>query len=72
MWFFSSIRVDLGPTNRGPTSLLALTRRTPVANAGKLRSIGQMPVSVTGGDSVSTNVQVNRHTNSNKLTDARS
>ena len=27
-----------------PTSLLALTIRTPVANTGKLRSIGQMPV----------------------------
>ena len=42
--FFSSIRVDPGPTNRGPTSLLALKIRTPVANTGKLRSIGQMPV----------------------------
>ena len=41
--FFSSIRVDPGPTNRGPTSLLALKIRTPVANTGKLRSIGQMP-----------------------------
>jgi hypothetical protein len=30
--FFSSIRVDPGPTNRGPTSLLALKIRTPVAN----------------------------------------
>jgi hypothetical protein len=36
--------VDPGPTNRGPTSLLALKIRTPVANTGKLRSIGQMPV----------------------------
>jgi hypothetical protein len=34
----------LGPTNRGPTSLLALKIRTPVANTGKLRSIGQVPV----------------------------
>jgi hypothetical protein len=41
--FFSSIRVDPGPTNRGPTSLLALKIRTPLANMGKLRSIGQMP-----------------------------
>jgi hypothetical protein len=38
--FFSSIRVDTGPTNRGSTSLLALKIRT----TGKLRSIGQMPV----------------------------
>ena len=29
---------------RGPTSLLALKIRTPVANTGKLRSIGQIPV----------------------------
>ena len=36
--------MDTGPTNRGPTSLLALKIRTPVANTGKLRSIGQMPV----------------------------
>jgi hypothetical protein len=42
--FFSSIRVDPGPTNRCPTSLLALKIRTPVVNTGKLRSIGQMPV----------------------------
>jgi hypothetical protein len=45
LYFFSSIRVD--PGNRGPsmaTSLLALKIRTPVANTGKLRSIGQMPV----------------------------
>jgi hypothetical protein len=42
--FFSSIRVDPGPTNKGPTSLLALKIRIPVANTGKLRSIGQMPV----------------------------
>jgi hypothetical protein len=42
--FFSSIRVDPGPTNTGTTSLLALKIRTPVANTGKLRSIGQMPV----------------------------
>jgi hypothetical protein len=41
--FFSSIRVDPGPTNRGPTSLLTLKIRTPVANTGKLTSIGQMP-----------------------------
>jgi hypothetical protein len=43
----TSIRVDPGPTNRGPTmatSLLALKIRTPVANTGKLTSIGQMPV----------------------------
>ena len=46
--FFSSIRVDPGPTNRGPTSFLALKIRTPVANTGKLRSIGQMPVFATG------------------------
>ena len=45
--FFSSIHVDPGPTNRRPTSLLALKIRTPVANAGKLRSIGQMPVKIT-------------------------
>ena len=42
--FFSSIRVDPGPANRDPTSLLARKIRTPVANTGKLRSIGQMPV----------------------------
>ena len=42
--FISSIRVDPGPRNRGPTSLLALKIRTPVANTGKLRSIGRMPV----------------------------
>jgi hypothetical protein len=42
--FFSSIRVDPGPTNRGPTSLLALNMHTLVANTRKLRSIGQMPV----------------------------
>ena len=42
--FISSIRVDPGPTNRGPTSLLILKIRTPVANTGKLRSIGQVPV----------------------------
>jgi hypothetical protein len=42
--FISSIRVDPGPRNRGPTSLLALKIRTPVANTGKLRSIGQVPV----------------------------
>jgi hypothetical protein len=35
--FISSIRVDPGPRNRGPTSLLALKIRTPVANTGKLR-----------------------------------
>ena len=45
--FISSIRVDPGPTYRGPTSLLALKIRTPVANMGKLRSIGQMPVYFT-------------------------
>jgi hypothetical protein len=33
--------------NRGPTSLLALEIRTPVANTGKLRSIGQVPVAMT-------------------------
>jgi hypothetical protein len=42
--FISSIRVDPGPTNGGPTSLLALIIRTPVANTRKLRSIGQVPV----------------------------
>ena len=42
--FISSIRVDPGPRNRGPTSLLALKIRIPVANTGKLRSIGQVPV----------------------------
>jgi hypothetical protein len=42
--FFSSIGVDPRPTNRGLTSLLALKIRTTVANTGKLRSIGQMPV----------------------------
>ena len=42
--FISSIRVDTGPRNRGPTSLLALKIRTTVANTGKLRSIGQVPV----------------------------
>jgi len=46
--FISSIRVDPGHTNRGPTSLLALKIRNPVANTGKLRSIGQMPVLLTG------------------------
>jgi hypothetical protein len=40
--FISSIRVDPGPKNRGPTSLLKI--RTPVANTGKLRSIGQVSV----------------------------
>ena len=30
-----------------PSSLLALKIRTPVANTGKLRSIGQMPVRMT-------------------------
>jgi hypothetical protein len=40
----SSIRVDPGPRNRGPISLLALKIRTPVANTRKLRSIGQVPV----------------------------
>ena len=30
-----------------PTSLLALKIRTPVANTGKLRSIGQMPMVVS-------------------------
>jgi hypothetical protein len=42
----SSIRVDPGPRHRGPTSLLALKIRTPVANTGKLRSIGQVPVNI--------------------------
>ena len=42
--FISSIRVDPGPTNRGSTSLLALKIRIPVANTGKLRSNGQVPV----------------------------
>jgi hypothetical protein len=42
--FISSIRVDPGPRNRGITSLIALKIRTPVANTGKLRSIGQVPV----------------------------
>jgi hypothetical protein len=42
--FISSIRVDPGPRNRGPTSLLTLKIRTPVANTGKLRSIRQVPV----------------------------
>jgi len=46
--FISSIRVDPGPTNRGLTSLLALKIRTPMANTGKLRSIGQMPVAHRG------------------------
>ena len=44
--FISSISVDLEPRNRGPTSLLDLKIRTPVANTGKLRSIGQVPVGV--------------------------
>jgi hypothetical protein len=46
LFFISSIRVDPGPRNRGPTatSLLALKIRTTVANTGKLRSIGQVPV----------------------------
>ena len=42
--FISSIRVDPGPRNRGPTSLLALKIRTPVANTGKLSSIDQVLV----------------------------
>ena len=42
--FISSIRVDPGSRNRGPTSLLALKIRTTVANTEKLRSIGQVPV----------------------------
>jgi hypothetical protein len=42
--FISSIRVDPGPRNRVHTSLLSLKIRTPVANTGKLRSIGQVPV----------------------------
>ena len=46
--FISSIRVDPGPRNRGPKSLLALKIRTLVANTGKLRSIGQVPVVVIG------------------------
>ena len=44
--FMSSNRVDPAPRNRGPTSLLALKIRTPVANTGKLRSISQVPVSI--------------------------
>ena len=44
--FISSICVDPGPTNRDPTSLLALKIHTPVANTGKLRSIGQVPVQI--------------------------
>ena len=44
--FISSIRVDPGSRNRSPTSLLALKIRTPVANTGKLRSIGQVSVLV--------------------------
>ena len=46
--FISSIRVDSGPRNKGPTSLLALKIRTPVANTEKLRSIGQVPVILMG------------------------
>ena len=46
--FISSIRVDTGPRNRGPTSLLALQIHTTVANTGKLRSIGQVPVFAFG------------------------
>jgi hypothetical protein len=45
-WVHTNTRnkcVDPGPRNRGPTSLLALKIRTPVANTGKLRSIGQVP-----------------------------
>jgi hypothetical protein len=42
--FIPSIRVDTGPRNRGPKSLLALKIRTPVANTGKLRFIDQVPV----------------------------
>ena len=42
--FVPSIRVDPGPRNRGPTSLLALIIRAHVTNTGKLRSIGQVPV----------------------------
>jgi hypothetical protein len=37
-----------GSRNRGPTSLLALKIRTPVANTGKLRSNGQVPVARGG------------------------
>ena len=44
--FISSICVDPGPTNRGPTSLLALKIRTPVASTRKLSSIGQVPVAI--------------------------
>jgi hypothetical protein len=33
--------VDPGPRNRGPTSLLALKIRTPVANTGKLFKVLQ-------------------------------
>jgi hypothetical protein len=52
--FISSIRVDPGPRNRGPTSLLALKNmckhgeikvyRSSACGPGKLRSIGQVPV----------------------------
>jgi hypothetical protein len=62
--FFSSIRVDPRPTNRGPTSLLALKIRTPVANTGKLRFIGQMPVfKVTANFSVWKNKYFSRFHN---------
>ena len=44
--FISSIRVNPGPTNRDPTSLLALKIRTPVASTRKLSSIGQVPVAI--------------------------
>ena len=50
-WVHTNTRnkcVDPGPRNRGPTSLLALKIRTPVANTGKLRSIGQVPVAPDG------------------------
>ena len=58
--FISSIRVDPGPRNRGPTWLLALKIRTPVANTGKLRSIGQVPVVSCSdtGPSVHTNIKM--------------
>jgi hypothetical protein len=44
-----SFHINTGPRNRGPTSLLALKIRTPVANTDKLRSIGQVPVQYING-----------------------
>jgi hypothetical protein len=60
--FISSIRVDPGPRNRGPTSLLALKIRTPVANAGKLRCIGQVPVCIYTNYNLSLNNDVHTGT----------